>query len=78
MSKTITFRLKQYGDKSQMVDVGELVIPDDSPPLLSIEWQESDEKFYRLGKVTATFDTPCPTQTRAQQWADKHEAKDCK
>lgn len=55
MSKKITIRLKQYGDKGAMEDVGEIVVPDDTPPLATVEWVESREKFYRVGKVSVTF-----------------------
>lgn len=58
MTKTITIRLKQYGDNAKMEDVGEILIPDDSPPIKSIEFTTRPDRFYRLGTATVLFEQP--------------------
>lgn len=57
MSQKITIRLKQYGDNGKMEDVGEILIPDGSPPVKKIHFTTSHEKFYRLGTATVEFET---------------------
>lgn len=61
MGKVIKIRLKGYGDNGRMEDVGEIELPDDSPPVKSITIRNDPNKFYRLGSATIEFDNRIPT-----------------
>lgn len=56
MPQKITIRLKQYGDNGKMEDVGEILIPDGSPPIKEIKLTTHPDKFYRLSAVNIEFE----------------------